>query len=117
MPLLSDVFRSVWGLLQAPLCGDTLMIFGIILCFCGVRLVVSDLEPCLVIPLCGFRLKLAIRAVLLSVHQHACHAESIAVLEWSQTLPGGSRAGKGNGVRRVGGGENNHLWHYETYAL
>lgn len=85
MPLLSDVLRSVWGLQQDPLRGDSLTTFGVIPCFSGVRLVVRDLEPCSAIPLCGFRLKLAIRAVLLSVRQHACHAESIAVLEWSQT--------------------------------
>lgn len=30
MPLLPDVLRSVWGLLQGPLCGDILMTFGVI---------------------------------------------------------------------------------------
>lgn len=75
------MLRSVWGLQQGSLRVGRLMTFGLIPGFRGVRLVVPDSEPCLAIPLCGFRLKLAINAVLLSVRQHACHAENIAGLE------------------------------------
>lgn len=83
--LPSDVLGSVWGLQQGALPVGSLMTFRVILGFGGLRLVVPDPEPCLAIPLCGFRFKLAINAVLLSEHQHACHAENIAGLEWSQT--------------------------------
>jgi len=85
MMLPSDVLGSLWGLQQGALRVGSLMTFGVVPGFRGVRLVVPDPEPCLAIPSCGFRLKLAINAVLLSASQHACHAENITGLEWSQT--------------------------------
>lgn len=93
----SDVLRSVWGMQQGALCMGSLVTFDVISSFRRVRLVVPDPEPCLAIPLCGFSPKLAINAVLLSICQHACHAENTAGLEWSHTYRGGSRGGEGNG--------------------
>lgn len=85
MTLPSDVLRSAWALQQGALLVGSLLEFGVIPSFRRVRLVVPDPAPCLAILMRGFRLKLAINAVLLSVCQYACHAENIASLEWSQT--------------------------------
>lgn len=70
---------------QGALCVDSLMTFPAIDGFRGARQFVPSPEPCLTIPSWSFRLKLAINAVLLSVHQPTCHAQNIAGLEWSQT--------------------------------